>query len=221
MIPCPVVDETALARLRGDLWYSRMRFLYEFDLVEVFPALYSHATEAIVRQPLGAPKMILEMIERFHTLYVQGRTQRHWRPYYDYAAFLNAKRGRIVSPISVLELMTQGVNAHINVDLPRAITEVVQGRSEAEITRFVADYKRLDTVFAPAEKQMLSDLREAMRRRGIVFPEPRLLRPGICLWSALGGRGTSRDIRARRHRALVQALRASGYSPSLLPPDSP
>jgi Family of unknown function (DUF5995) len=202
------------------LEHERDYFLATGDPEKVFAVFYCHITREILRRAaageLPQPDVILEMLAGFHTAYERSRSaasrEAHWRPYYRRAEELRAQGWRwsdVVHPLDGVHprgLLTLGVVAHVDYDLPRCIAQVLARHPALRPDAVAAAYRSLDSLLAPCAAAGFADL----ARRVPHSPGPRAL--------AAQTRVARRMVLHKRHRAWQAALHAAGQTSSRMRP---
>jgi len=138
-----------------------------------FTRVYEHVTELQVAScraaRFGHPAWVLRLVPDFHRYYADnllrklhrrsGPVEHHWRHAFDAMARPAAwKNGRFQG---MGRAVYQGMRAHIEEDLPRALAGVYLRSYEGrcDYARFRADYLRMGPIFREAGDRMMGELR--------------------------------------------------------------
>ena len=140
---------------------------------DLFAVFYLPVTEGVPFElkagRLEYPNFWCEVIEAFHADWVRNeqtaRREAHWRPSYEKAAAL---QHRCLTTVQTAVLLPRGIEAHIDVDLPRVLRKVWQRHPELDARDaegLKTDFFHLAAVFAHAAQQGFAEMDQAAARR--------------------------------------------------------
>lgn len=216
--PAIIQKAEQVSGILDELAKSRERFLASGDLIEIFPALYYHATvaqfrEAVTHEPPMA-EAFLDLIIAFYDAYLSNRqrfdgagtkaVEPHWRLYYGRAIERNLSKS--VDTPAVLAILLYGIDAHL-IDLARSIRYSL-GRGTVPTEKFREMYFKLDPLFYPVAEAVSKDMTAA-----------RQIDPQLMKFESAFGLGPRYVIQAR-NRSWNEAtargpLRAAAAQPVL------
>lgn len=199
---------------------ERGQFLATGDPEKVFAVFYCHVTREILRRAaageLPEAEVILDMLTEFHAAYERNRTapqrEAHWQHYYRRAGELRAGGWRwsdVVHPLDGVHprgLLTLGVVAHVDYDLPRCIAVVLARHPVLRPDAVETGYRSLDAIFGKCAAKGFADIAV----HAPYSPGPRSL--------AAQARVARRMVWQKRHRAWQAALQAAGQTSSRMRP---
>ena len=152
-----------------ELEESRRVFREEGDLKEIFPMLLFYQIRESLRL-IMTPKVKhkiehLQLLLNTFDAYANNRrafdakepdsVDKQWRAYFDAAA--KAYEDGDWSPQEGVDVLLEGVNAHVFYDLPRAVREAAK-KSSAPKDELLADFTALDTIYPIAEERLKKDV---------------------------------------------------------------
>lgn len=199
---------------------------------DIFPTFYYHTTvnslAKINEGNLAYPDIALEEIIRFYSAYEYNRLQvkkeSHWEAYYDEAASIYKSNTPISSGDALggayglysAGLLSLAVKAHIEFDLPRALSSIFienQNMSASEKEEMKKDFFSFDDVFEKASEDGFNDLSKA-----ILEANPGLLPAGINLVPGKIAFGKY-SAQEKRKKAWENAEKKSLPTKDAKPPD--
>lgn len=152
-----------------DLEKSRKAFQDEGDLKEIFPMLLFYQVREslhLVMKPKVRHKTEhLQILLNTYDAYANNRrafdakepdtVDKQWRTYFDAAA--KAYDDEDWSPEEGVDVLLEGVNAHVFYDLPRAVRDAVK-ENDAPKDELFADFTALDAIYPIAEERLKKDV---------------------------------------------------------------
>lgn len=157
-----------------ELGTYREDFLRTGNLIYLFPALYFHTTQAEFKNVLTNesqhPVEMLGMIIAFYDAYKMNlelfkkggikSVEPHWKKYYKNALKGNKENSK--STGLIIEVLLDGIDAHVVYDLPRSIRFILSG-SSASRSEIKNEFDKMDAVFAGASEEINRDIIKGLK----------------------------------------------------------
>ena len=206
------------------LGHWRDAFLAEPRYAELFPVVYWHVTRAelqwVAEGHYTHPLEILRQIDVFFDAYDWNRTrfdaglppEPHWAAHFSAAADADREFGQIGrgmafdTPDTVDQVLSSGVIAHIDFDLPRALRFAFAARQDKQVSAdaLAADFRAADGIFPIANVGMVADLKATIRATSDW--DLSLLRPEVLGWFDEIAARSQTMVLQRRHLAWANAF---------------
>ena len=152
-----------------------MNFVATGDLIEIFPLVFFYQTreslDLAMRPTIIHKKEYLQLLLSQYDAYYHNRNQydegntealdRQWRVYFDAADRAQQFEKGNWSATEGVDVLLEGLNAHLMYDLPRAI-RYVTSKSEANKRELAKDFNSAKDLYADAEQKAKADILKTM-----------------------------------------------------------
>jgi hypothetical protein len=170
-----------MSGILDSLGEMRDHFLRTGDMKDLFPAIYYNTTDiefkAILNDEMAHPVQKMGMMENFYDAYLMNRAafdsgglnavEPHWRDYYRSAQEANkllAETGfgdQLMLAGAACKVLNDGVKAHVDFDLPRAIRASVPD-SDVGRQKLRADFDKTNPFFDKSITMGRQDINHAL-----------------------------------------------------------